>query len=48
MLRMLEETGPALHPSNDFNILRRLCGAGVLPIHCTAKQRKMITFKGME
>jgi hypothetical protein len=48
MLRMLGQTSPHLHPSNDFNILRRLCGAGVLPNQRTAKQRIMITFKGME
>jgi hypothetical protein len=29
-------TTPHLHPSNDFSIFRRLCGAGVLPIQRTA------------
>jgi hypothetical protein len=28
MLRMLAETAARLHPSNDFSIFRRLCGAG--------------------
>jgi hypothetical protein len=40
MLRMLARVAAALHPSNDFNILRRLCGAGVLPIHRAAIKEK--------